>query len=90
MATTCGCAIANCSICGMNWHEMCCERNKEPIIKSHEWFQPAANQNEYTKGFYAGRNYEMNRWAEWLRNKAEGGQVDVEAFIEFMKGQENV
>ena len=58
-------------------------------MQEHEWFQPAANQNEYTKGFYSGRTYEIKRWSEWLRNKAEGGQVDVEAFLAFMEGLEN-
>jgi hypothetical protein len=25
------------------------------------WFQPAANQNEYTQGYYKGRDYERKR-----------------------------
>lgn len=25
------------------------------------WFQPASNQNEYTQGYYAGRDYERKR-----------------------------
>jgi hypothetical protein len=32
------------------------------------WFQPAANQNEYTQGYYKGRDYERKRITAILRD----------------------
>jgi hypothetical protein len=32
------------------------------------WFQPAANQNEYTQGYYKGRDYERKRIVAILRD----------------------
>jgi hypothetical protein len=59
-----------------------------PQIK-HEldpsWFLPAPNQDPYTKGFYAGRDYEQNRIVaileDWTLN-AQWTWADVYTAIE--------
>jgi hypothetical protein len=35
------------------------------------WFQPAANQNEYTQGYYKGRDYERKRILAILNDRSE-------------------
>ena len=32
------------------------------------WFQPQSNQNEYTQGYYKGRDYERKRIVAILRD----------------------
>lgn len=40
------------------------------------WFQPASNQNEYTQGYYAGRDYERKRILAILNDWPLNVQLD--------------
>ena len=40
------------------------------------WFQPASNQNEYTKGYYKGRDYERKRIIAILHDWPLNVQLD--------------